>query len=171
MTERVVVALGSNLGERIDFLDAAVASVAAIDGVELVAVSSWYESIAHTLDGIDPEAPRYLNGVMLVDSTIGLTALLESLQQIEQDLGRPADHPAWSDRVIDLDIIATSAGVINESHLTVPHARAHERVFVLVPWLEIEADAELSGIGPVADVLATLDPVERSALRRLEVSR
>ena len=171
MTERVAIALGSNLGDRINLLDAAVTAVAAINGIDLVAVSSWYESIAHTSDGIDPEAPRYLNGVMLVDSSIDLTTLLASLQQVEQQLGRPADHSAWSDRVIDLDIVATSAGVIESPALTVPHARAHERVFVLVPWLEIDADAELVGRGRVDDVLATLDPVERSALRRLEVSR
>ncbi|MGV1034402.1 MAG: 2-amino-4-hydroxy-6-hydroxymethyldihydropteridine diphosphokinase [Microbacteriaceae bacterium] len=171
MADRTVIALGSNLGDRVANLDAAVANIAELEQVSVVTISSWYESIAHTADGLDPDAPRYANGVVIIDTELAPLELLAELQRIEQRLGRPADHQAWSDRVIDLDIVCSTAGPIAEPTLTIPHPRTHERVFVLLPWLEIDATAALFGHGAVADVLAGLDPVERSALVRLEVAR
>ena len=62
----------------------------------------------------------------------------------------------WQDRTIDLDIIAFANQVIETSNLIVPHPRAHERLFVLLPWQEIDPSAEIVGKGKISDLIARL---------------
>ena len=72
----------------------------------------------------------------------------------------PSTAFAWSRGgrgTVDVDLIAVGDRVLNGEHLTLPHPRAHERAFVLLPWHDVEADAELVGHGRIADLLAGLD--------------
>ena len=166
-----VVALGSNLGARAEFLDAAVSALGDVDGFRVVRVSPWYESIAHTLNGPDASLPRYLNGVIQLDSSHSARDTLRLLLQLETLLGRPSDHGRWTERTIDLDLIMFGDLDSDEPDLTLPHPHAHERVFVLQPWNDIDPDAELPGFGSVADLLAHCPADERAALTPLGAGR
>lgn len=151
-----VIALGSNLGDRGATLLAAVRELADTPGVELTAVSTLIETPALKPDGIDPDAPPYLNGVVLIRTTLTPSALLDVLAGIERAHGRER-HERWGDRTLDLDIVDFAGLTSHTDRLTLPHPRAHERDFVLRPWLEVDADATLPGHGRVADLLAGLE--------------
>ena len=150
-----VIALGSNLGDREATLDRAVAALDALPESSIQSVSPWHGTIAMTLDGLDPDKPQYLNGVALLQTTLEPAALLDALRRIELDNGRERVE-RWGDRTLDLDIVAYGDLVLVTPDLTVPHPRAHERDFVLAPWLDVQPEAELPGHGRVADLLSTL---------------
>ena len=146
-----IIALGSNLGDRESTLRAAVAAIDRLPGVAVTAASALVESAALTVAGIDEAAPSYLNAVIRVRSSLSADALLQALHGIEADLGRERSI-RWGDRTIDLDLISF-AGLQRETEsLILPHPRAWERAFVLVPWLQIQPDARLPGRGLVADL-------------------
>jgi 2-amino-4-hydroxy-6-hydroxymethyldihydropteridine diphosphokinase len=153
-----VVAFGSNLGDRAATLYAAAMELADADGVELSAISGMHESIAIKPGGADPTAPEYLNAVALVRTTLTPAALLALLHRIEADHGRVREEK-WGDRTLDLDLIdfAGMTGDGGDGDPVLPHPRAHERDFVLRPWLEVDPDAVLPGYGPVAGLVAALD--------------
>ena len=155
---RAVVALGANLGARAAALTDAVAAMAALPGTRVVAVSRWHDSIAVTETGPDPSKPGYLNGVALLDTALAPTHLLHHLLRIEREHGRDrgAHVERWADRTLDLDLIAYGDVTRDDPRLTLPHPRAHERDFVLAPWLDIDPDARIAGRGRVADLLAQL---------------
>lgn len=158
--EPVVLALGSNLGDRVAILSAAMREIADIDGVELTGASDLYESAAVKPGGVDLEAPRYLNTVVTAVYTGEPHALLAAVNRIEADHGRErSEH--WGDRTLDIDIITFGGLVSADETLTVPHPRAAERDFVLVPWLQLDPDAILPGRGHVVDLLAALDTTVR----------
>ena len=146
-----VVALGSNLGDSSATLDEAISDIRALPLVHRVMPSSVISSIAITLDGPDPDKPRYANAVALVETDLAPTVLLAALNEIEARHGRVRDV-RWGDRTLDLDIVAYGSVTSADPHLTLPHPRAHERDFVLDPWLEIDPDAILPGLGRVADI-------------------
>jgi 2-amino-4-hydroxy-6-hydroxymethyldihydropteridine diphosphokinase len=148
-----VVAIGSNLGERAATLQAAVTALADTEGVEVRAISSIIETPAVRPTGVDLAAPAYLNGVILLGTTLTPDALLDVLMSIEQEHGRVrAEH--WGDRTLDLDLIDFGGLTRISPRLTLPHPRAHERDFVLRPWLEVDPGATLPGHGPVIDLAA-----------------
>jgi 2-amino-4-hydroxy-6-hydroxymethyldihydropteridine diphosphokinase len=158
-TARAVVALGSNLGDRDATLRAAVADLAAVDGVEVLAASVPIESVAVTLEGRDDSKPAYLNGAVLVATTLDPEALLTQLNRIESAHGR-VRLERWGDRTLDLDLIVHGDTVQDTERLTLPHPRTAERSFVLEPWLQVEPEAVLPGGAVVARLLAALeDPV------------
>jgi 2-amino-4-hydroxy-6-hydroxymethyldihydropteridine diphosphokinase len=148
---KAVIALGSNLGDREGTILGAVRSLAEADGVELTAVSKLIETVAVTAHGADESAPAYLNGVALIETEIEPHALLSLLHGIEANNGRERGE-RWADRTLDLDLIAYGDHQIHEDSLVVPHPRAAERDFVLAPWLEVDPDAVLPGVGRVADL-------------------
>jgi len=94
--------------------------------------------------------------VVVADSTLASNVLLDRCQAIEDALGRVRTVPGGP-RTIDVDLIAVGQRVTNNDRLTLPHPHAHERAFVLVPWLEADPDAELCGHGRVADLVAGVD--------------
>ena len=150
-----VIALGSNLGDRAATLTRAVAALDALPESSITAVSSWHGTVALTIDGLDPDKPEYLNGVALLQTQLDPYTLLDGLRAIEQQHGRERAL-RWGDRTLDLDLIAYDQLEINSPELQVPHPRAHERDFVLAPWLEVQPDARLIGRGDAAALLAAL---------------
>lgn len=153
--EPAVVAFGSNLGDREATVRAAIDDLAATPGVRVDAVSPYLETAALRLDGVDEDAPRYLNGVVLISTALDPHALLDELNRIEDAHGRVRTE-RWGDRTLDLDLIAMGGRHIADDRLVLPHPRAAEREFVLAPWLAVDPDAELPGAGRVDALLARL---------------
>jgi len=158
---RAAVALGSNLGDRAATLAAAVADVAAQEGVEVVASSGVYESAPV---GGPADQPAYLNAVVVVETDLTAAGLLMVLQQIETAHGRRRVE-RWGPRTLDLDLLAFGALRSDAPQLTVPHPRARERAFVLVPWAQVDPTFEVPGLARVADLLAALPAAELAGVR------
>ncbi|WP_137845763.1 2-amino-4-hydroxy-6-hydroxymethyldihydropteridine diphosphokinase [Microbacterium sp. 2FI] len=154
-TVEAVVALGANLGDRRAALAEAVEELRLLPLVDEVRASAAVESVAIKPSGADPDAPAYLNAVALVTTRLAPTVLLSYLHAIEARHGRER-RERWGDRTLDLDLIAYGDVRTDTATLTLPHPRAAERDFVLAPWLSIDADAFLPGIGRVDDALARL---------------
>ncbi len=142
------VGLGSNVGDSAAILADAVARLAATDGVRLTAVSSLYRT--DPVGGVAQD--DFLNAVAVGTTTLGARGLLGRCQAIEAAHGRTRDV-RWGPRTLDLDVLAFGDTVSDDPTLTLPHPRAHERAFVLVPWLEADADAVIPGHGTVADLV------------------
>ena len=146
---RAVVALGANLGDRIGTLRAAVEEIGGLGTV--LAVSGVFET--DPVGG--PEQPAYLNAVLLLETGLTPQALLAALQAIETGHGRTREV-RWGARTLDLDILDFDGLVLDEPDLVLPHPRAHERAFVLVPWLDADPDAVVVGHGPASALLAAI---------------
>jgi dihydroneopterin aldolase/2-amino-4-hydroxy-6-hydroxymethyldihydropteridine diphosphokinase len=154
----VVLALGSNLGDREGTIRGALDDLRALPGVHSIRASALVETPALTLHGVDETAPAYLNAVALVRTSLAPHALLDALHDVESGHGRERGE-RWSDRTLDIDIVTYGDRVSSDERLTLPHPRAHERAFVLVPWLQVDPQAALPGRGRVSDLLpATTDP-------------
>ncbi len=150
---RVVLALGSNLGDRLAALQGAVEAIADTPDVWVTSVSPVYET--------EPvEAPEgsetYLNAVLLLDTTLAAHRLLDRALAVEDAFDRERTEVRNAPRTLDIDLIVVGDRRSNDE-LVLPHPRAHERAFVLQPWYDVEPEAELPGAGPLADLLATLD--------------
>ena len=153
---RAVVALGANLGDRERTLREAIAEIAALPLVTSVRPSAMIESVAITLEGADPDAPGYLNGVALVDTTLAPSVLLAMLHAIEHRHGRERVQ-RWGSRTLDLDLVAYADVRSEAPELLLPHPRAAQRDFVLRPWLSIDPDAVIPGVGRADAALAALE--------------
>ena len=151
---RAVIALGANLGDREETIAAAVADLAAIDGVTVIAESPLVSTVAVTEAGPDESHPAYLNGVVIVETDISAHTLLAMLHDIELRHGRVRAE-RWGDRTLDLDLIVYG-DLIENGNLVVPHPRAHERRFVLDPWLAVDPNAVIPGRGFVRDLVGVL---------------
>lgn len=149
---QVTYSLGSNLGDRLEYLQGATNLLRQTPGMKITGVSSVYETDPVGLT----DQPLFLNIVVQAESTLASTVMLERAHAIEEAFDRVREI-AFGPRTIDVDLIAVADRVINNDVLTLPHPRAHERAFVLVPWLELEPEAELVGHGRVADLVADLD--------------
>ena len=151
-SRRAALALGSNQGNRLEILQGAVDALAETDGVEVTAVSGVFET--DPVGG--PQQPDYLNAVVVVLTTHSARELLGRAHEVEQRFGRVRAE-RWGPRSLDVDIVVVGDELVDEPDLVVPHPRAAERAFVLVPWLDADPDASLPGRGPVADLLSGLD--------------
>jgi 2-amino-4-hydroxy-6-hydroxymethyldihydropteridine diphosphokinase len=148
---RAIVALGSNLGDRFEYLQKAVNEINSVEEIEISKISSVYE----TLPVGGPEQGNYLNAVISLVTELEADELLFKLLLIELNLGRQREI-AWGPRTIDLDLIWFENQTINLNNLILPHPRAHERCFVIKPWLEIEPDARI-GNTEIKEFLKDLD--------------
>ncbi len=150
---RVVLALGSNLGDRMTSLQGAVNAIADTPDVWVTSVSPVYET-----EPVDaPEgSENYLNAVLLVDTTLAAHRLLDRALAVEDAFDRERSEVRNAPRTLDIDLIVVGD---RRSHdeLVLPHPRAHERAFVLQPWHDLEPDAELPDAGPVAELLEKAD--------------
>lgn len=147
---RAVLSIGSNLGDRRINLQGAVDSLADTPEVWLTNVSPVYE----TAPVDSPEGARdYLNAIVLIDTTLSASTLLDRALAIEAAYGRERGERN-EPRTLDVDVIVVGDRRANEESLTLPHPRAHERAFVLAPWHDIEPDANIPDQGPIAELLA-----------------
>ena len=151
MKTRVVIALGSNLGDRLDYLQSGLDGLFDTPRLVFLAVSPVYE----TTPVGGPEQPDYLNAVAIGETTLPARAVLERCHSLEDAFGRVRGE-RWGPRTLDLDLIVYGDEVSDSPGLTLPHPRAHERAFVLAPWHDADPDAELPGQGGVADLLKAL---------------
>ena len=149
---RAYVGLGANLGPREVTLLRAVDLLAAVDGVEVVAVSQLRET--------DPvgivDQPPFLNGAVAIDTSLAPRALLDVLLETERALGRVRAE-RWGPRTIDLDLLVYGDQIVDEPGLRVPHPRLAERRFVLEPLADLDPALEIPGLGSVAATRAALD--------------
>lgn len=148
---RCVLALGSNLGERLANLQGAVDALADTPDVWVTAVSPIYESEpVETPDG----SGNFLNAVLLADTTLSARTLLDRALAVEDAFGRDRSGEYGSPRTLDVDLVVVGSRRAAEVDLVLPHPKAHDRAFVLAPWHDVEPDAELLDHGPVSDLLA-----------------
>jgi 2-amino-4-hydroxy-6-hydroxymethyldihydropteridine diphosphokinase len=142
---RTFVGLGSNLGDRLENLRTAV-TLLGERGIKVARSSRVYAT--DPVGG--PEQPEYLNAVIEVEAG-SARDLLAACLSIEDRMGRERGE-RWGPRVIDLDVLTFGGEEIDEPDLQVPHPRMHERGFVLIPLLELDADPPLPGGRKVAEL-------------------
>jgi 2-amino-4-hydroxy-6-hydroxymethyldihydropteridine diphosphokinase len=147
----VVLALGSNLGDRLANLQGGVDALCAEPGLEGIAVSPVYE----TAPVGGPEQPDFLNAVLVAATWMPASAVLRRGQAAEEALGRLRGE-RWGPRTLDVDVIVYGDQNSSDPDLTLPHPRAHERAFVLAPWHDVQPGAVIPGRGRVADLLAAV---------------
>jgi 2-amino-4-hydroxy-6-hydroxymethyldihydropteridine diphosphokinase len=161
---RAVLSLGANLGERQTSLQGAVNALADTPDVWVTGVSPVYET-----EPVDcpPGSENFLNAVVLIDTTLAASRLLDRAHAIEDAFGRERGEGTEvnAPRTLDVDVIVVGDRRSDEDALRLPHPRAHERAFVLQPWLDLEPDAVLPDPGPVAELLEHTD---RSGLKLRE---
>ncbi|MEV0386373.1 2-amino-4-hydroxy-6-hydroxymethyldihydropteridine diphosphokinase [Nonomuraea sp. NPDC050643] len=150
---KVVLAFGSNLGRRFQTLQGAVDSLFDAPGLEFVRASPVYET--DPVGGPAGQEP-YLNAVVVAETILDPRQLLERAQSIENAFGRERGE-RWGPRTLDIDLIVVGDAVCDDPDLTVPHPRAHERAFVLVPWFEADPEGAVPGRGRVSELLEGLD--------------
>ncbi|WP_020669743.1 2-amino-4-hydroxy-6-hydroxymethyldihydropteridine diphosphokinase [Amycolatopsis nigrescens] len=151
-----VLSLGSNLGDRHGFLKLAV------DGLRdvLVAVSGVYETEPWGVT----DQPDFLNAVCLVrDPGRDHWAWLRTAQELERLAGRVRERH-WGPRTLDVDVVVVDEVRSADPELLLPHPGTPDRATVLIPWLEIEPDAELPDHGPVRELLAALPAADRAGV-------
>ena len=188
MRHRVVLAVGSNLGDRLGTLQGCVQAIGGLGDTDVLAISPVYE----TAPVGGPAQPDYLNAVLITTTGLPPLDLLTATQGIEAEFGRvrtqgpqgaqgaqgpqgpqgaqgpqgpqrPQGAERFGPRTLDIDVISYAEQISGDPMLTLPHPRAHERAFVLAPWHDVDAGASLPGRGPVAGLLAGLD---RHGVRR-----
>ena len=167
----VVIALGANLPRGEDdaraSLDAAVLALGEDVGLHAVACSSVFDT--DPVGG--PDQPTYVNAVVVATTTLSPGLLLASLHEVEARFGRTREVH-WGARTLDLDLIqygdpaAGSDVVCDRPHLTLPHPRAHERAFVLLPWLDVDPSARLRVGSSVVSVQHLAADVDATGVRR-----
>lgn len=151
---RAVLALGSNLGERLTSLQGAVDSLADTPDVWVTAVSDVYETEPV---GAPEGSDKFLNAVVLLDTTLPAATLLDRALAIEDAFHRVRPVERNAPRTLDVDLIVVGDRRSDDDFLRLPHPRAKERAFVLKPWHDLEPDAVLPDAGPVAELLEKVD--------------
>jgi len=145
------VALGSNLGDREGTLLAAVEALGAEDGIRVLSVSRLIDT--EPVGYLDQ--PRFLNGVVALETDVPPRELLERLLALERRFGREREGvPSQGPRTLDLDLLLYGEAEIDEPGLRIPHPRLHERAFVLEPLAEVAPGLEVPGRGRVEALLA-----------------
>lgn len=148
---RAYLSAGSNLGDRIANLDRAIGLIAGLDGVDVIAVSSYYET--------EPvgfaDQPDFMNCAVGIETTLDPHQLLEALLHIEKSMGRTRSV-RWGPRLIDIDILIYEGLSIRTDELEIPHPRMTERAFVMVPLAEIAPGLAAGDAIPGADTVRRL---------------
>lgn len=150
---KCVLSLGSNLGRRFETLQGAIDTLFDAPGLEFVAASPVYET--EPVGGPSGQRP-FLNAVILAETSLPPRTLLERAQSVENAFGRERLE-RWGPRTLDIDLIMVGDTVLTDADLTLPHPRAHERAFVLVPWSKVDPEGRLPGHGPITELLTGLD--------------
>jgi 2-amino-4-hydroxy-6-hydroxymethyldihydropteridine diphosphokinase len=154
---RVYIGLGSNVGNRLQFLQRAVKHLGETIGVEVRDVSTVYET-----EPVGPAAQAwFLNAVVAVDTSLSPVTLLQQTQAIERALGRETTYH-WGPRTIDLDILLYGDTQVNTATLTIPHAELCQRAFVMIPLLELVPGLVLPDGTEVSACLSRLMPPQQA---------
>ncbi|MDX6741820.1 2-amino-4-hydroxy-6-hydroxymethyldihydropteridine diphosphokinase [Actinocorallia sp. A-T 12471] len=148
---RVVLSLGSNLGDRLDNLQEAVDALFDAPGLTLRGLSRVYETAPW--GGVEQD--DFLNIIAVATTRLAPMTLLDRVLSIEESMRRERVI-RWGPRTLDIDIVAYEGVTSNDPRLMLPHPRAHERAFVLAPWAEVDPEAVLEPHGRVVDLLAGL---------------
>lgn len=155
-----LIALGGNLGDVRDTIERAIAALCDGREVRLLARSSDYRTPPWGVT----DQPPFANCAIAAVTDLKPAALLARAQDIERRFGRDrAKECRWGPRPLDIDLIAYDDVVVDTRELTLPHPRALERAFVLVPLAEIAPERRIAGIR-IADALSRLD---RTGIERL----
>ena len=155
-----LIALGGNLGDVRTTLARAIDALCDGQTVRLVARSSDYSTPPWGVE----DQPPFVNCAIVADTTLSPEALLAHAQTIERAFGRDRAHERrWGPRVLDIDLVAYDDIQLATPTLTLPHPRALERAFVLVPLAEIAPDRRIAGVR-IRDALANVD---RSGIEKL----
>jgi 2-amino-4-hydroxy-6-hydroxymethyldihydropteridine diphosphokinase len=151
---RAVLSLGSNLGERQASLQGAINAIADTPDVWVTEVSPIYET-----EPVDcpPGSENFLNAIVLIDTTLAATRLLDRAHAVEDAFGRERGEEPNMPRTLDVDLIVVGDRRGHDDTLRLPHPRAAERAFVLQPWYDVEPDAEIPDAGPIAELLEKVD--------------
>jgi 2-amino-4-hydroxy-6-hydroxymethyldihydropteridine diphosphokinase len=144
---RAYIALGANLGDPLAQVRQSVVELGALPQTRLMQCSSFYLSAP-----VNAEGPDFVNAVAAVDTRLPASVLLQSLLDIENRHGRARDYRN-APRTLDLDLLLYDGLICSEPGLTLPHPRMHERMFVLLPLLEISPACRIPGRGRVGDWL------------------
>ncbi|MDA1029738.1 MAG: 2-amino-4-hydroxy-6-hydroxymethyldihydropteridine diphosphokinase [Bacteroidetes bacterium] len=141
--ETVYIGLGSNLGNRHQYLQRAVDHLCVTPELGVDQISSVVESPALVLPGSPPQ-PHYLNAVVACSTTLAPVELLKACLEIEEKLGRTrSELVKWEPRTVDLDLLMWGNRVMKSPHLTLPHPGLGRRAFVLIPLSEIAMDLRI----------------------------
>jgi 2-amino-4-hydroxy-6-hydroxymethyldihydropteridine diphosphokinase len=171
----VYIAIGSNLGDRRANCERAIESLLQDGVAKNVIISKWYETEALAeISNSSPESrsPKYINGVVKIETGLAPRELMAELQKIEAALGRVRTGKKWEDRTIDLDILLYDDLIIDEPDLKIPHTELHKRMFVLEPLCDIEPALLHPIIGKTIAVIASERQVSEAIQRtRLMSSR
>ena len=146
---KAVIALGANIGDPKAQMDLAVVMLR--EATDVISVSEYFS----TTPVSDIEQHDYLNAICIAESELPALDLLGVLHGIEKTLGRERLEK-WGPRTIDLDLIQYGSLLSSADELTLPHPRAHERRFVLEPWISIDPEAILLTHGKISELLAQL---------------
>lgn len=149
---RAVIALGSNLENPVEQVEAALAAIAALPGISLLRRSACYQTAPVGY----ADQPDFINAVCEVETSLAPEALLAALLEVEQAFGRVRTFRN-APRVLDLDLLLVEGVVLNTDFLTLPHPRMHERAFVMLPLADMAADMQVGNHGAAADIAAGLD--------------
>jgi 2-amino-4-hydroxy-6-hydroxymethyldihydropteridine diphosphokinase len=150
------IALGSNLGDSLTILSAAIATLGQTPGITVQGRSHWYQTKAVTLPN-SPLQPDYLNGCAILQTSLTPIALLKTLLNIEAQFGR-VRHEPWGARTLDLDILLFDDLILATPSLQIPHPRMAHRAFVLVPLAEIAPNwIEPVSQKSIADLVKAVD--------------
>lgn len=141
---RAVLSIGSNLGDRLGHLRSVVDGL----GDAVVAVSPVYETAPW--GGVEQD--DYLNAIVIAAEDRDARGWLATAHELERRAGRTREV-RWGPRTLDVDVIDVDGTTSDDPELTLPHPRAHERAFVLIPWFDADPAAVLPGHGPVRDLV------------------
>ena len=148
---KVVLSFGSNLGDSAAILQEAVEFLSDTPDLMIVDVSPVYQT--SPVGGIEQE--DFLNLIVIAESTLEPLTILDRAQAIEDNFGRTREVRNGP-RTLDIDVIMVGKR-ISEDNIELPHPRAHERAFVLVPWLDVDPNGEIAGHGPIAELIDDVD--------------
>jgi 2-amino-4-hydroxy-6-hydroxymethyldihydropteridine diphosphokinase len=152
-----VLSIGSNVGDRLGYLRGCLDRL----GKVVRAVSGVYETAPW--GGVPQD--QFLNAVLLVDDPAADAQEWLRRAQCCEAAAQRTRTQRWGPRTLDVDVIDVEQSRRDDPQLTLPHPRAHQRAFVLVPWLEVAPDAVLAGHGAVADLVAALPAEDRRGVQ------
>ena len=149
---KATISLGSNLGDRMQYLQNALDLINEMTGTQVHSVSPVFET--DPVGG--PEQGQYLNAVAVVKTVLSPEQFLAATQQIELAQNRERNE-RWGPRTLDIDLLAMDSEVRSTPELELPHPRAHERAFVLLPWSLLDPDFVIPGKDSVVKLLEGLE--------------